>query len=163
MVAKRLVAGYCTLVGLPLLVVLLVLKLGEGITAAPTIDGAWVMDARADSAGDGDCAAFLEQFGGRTLTVSQSGRFLSASWEHRPDTTLRGELAGDRFTLSSAGEAQGSCEQAPLRIDGHLLGAQGKHTLNARLSLPSCAACGGLELVSLSHNGSAAAVLPRGF
>jgi hypothetical protein len=163
MVAKRLVAGYFTLVGLPLLVVLLVLKLGEGIAAPPAIDGAWVMEARGVAPADGDCSAFLQEFGGSTLTVSQSGRFLSASWEHRPDTTLRGELAGDRFTLSSAGEAQGTCEQAPLRIDGYLLQAQGTHALDVRLSLPSCNACGGLELVSLSHNGGAAGVLPRGF
>ncbi|HEY7616305.1 MAG TPA: hypothetical protein VH744_05845 [Terriglobales bacterium] len=163
MVAKRLVAGYFTLVGLPLLVVLLVLKLGEGITAPLTIDGAWVMEAQAEPVASGDCSGFFQQFAGRTLTVTQSGRFLSASWEHRPDATLRGELAGDRFTLSSGGEVQGNCEQAPLRIDGHLLETQGKHALDARLSLPSCAACGELQLVSLSHNGSATAVLPRGF
>jgi hypothetical protein len=168
---KRLVAGYLTLVGLPLLLVLLILKLGEGIRPPPSIDGAWVMDAKTNSRetesqkteAGADCAGYLGAFSGRTLTVSQSGRFLSASWDHYPETTLRGQLEGKQFTLTSGGKPTGACDAAPLRIEGLLLETEGKHALDARLSVPSCRGCGELELVSLSHNGSSTAVLPRGF
>lgn len=161
MVKKRLVAGYLTLVGLPLVAVLLILKLGEGIQPPPAIDGAWLMEATEPMAG-GDCAGFLGGFAGRTLTVSQSGRFLSASWDHQPQTTMRGTLEGNEFTLSSAGEPQGGCEQGPLRIDGLVLEAGGKHALDARLSAPACDGCGELKLSSPSQSGRSATGSARG-
>jgi hypothetical protein len=163
MVAPRLVVGYFSLVGLPLLVVLLILKLGEGIHAQPSIDGSWVMEAQSQPQTSGDCSRFLGEFVGHTLMVSQSGRFLAASWDHRPEIKMRGLLEGSEFTLNSAGRVRDGCEEAPLRIDGRLLEAAGKHALDAHLSVPECSACGELKLVSLSRGGRSAAVLPRGF
>jgi hypothetical protein len=163
MIARRLAVGYLCLVGLPVVAVLLIVKLGEGIQALPAVEGSWVMEAPAQPLPPGECAAFLRGFAGRTLSVSQSGRFLAASWEHQPKTKMRGLLEGSEFTLSSAGRLRDACEGAPLRIDGLVLGAAGKHTLSASLSVPECAECGQLRLVSLSRGGGSAAILPRGF
>jgi hypothetical protein len=163
MIARRLAIGYLCLVGLPLIAVLLIVKLGEGIPALPSVEGSWAMEAPAQPAPAGECAGFLQGFGGRTLSVSQSGRFLAASWDHQPKIKLRGLLEGSEFTLSSAAKLRGACEEAPLRIDGLVLDAAGQRTLSARLSVPACAACGELKLVSVSRGGGTAAVLPRGF
>jgi hypothetical protein len=76
---------------------------------------------------------------------------------------MRGLLEGSEFTLSSAGKLRDACEGAPLRIDGLVLGAAGKHTLSASLSVPTCAGCGELKLVSVSRGTGSAAVLPKGF
>jgi hypothetical protein len=163
MIARRLTIGYLCLVGLPLVVVLLIVRLGESIRALPAVEGSWVMEAPAQPRPAGDCAGFLQGFAGRTLSVSQSGRFLAASWDHQPKTKLRGLLEGSEFTLSSAGKLRDACEEAPLRIEGLVLEAAGKHTLSASLSVPTCVGCGELKLVSVSRGGSSAAVLPRGF
>jgi hypothetical protein len=163
MIARRLVIGYCFLVGMPLLGVLLILKLGEGIRALPSIQGSWVMEARGEQTPAGECASLFSEFSGQTLTVSQSGRFLAASWEHRPRMRLRGLLEGDEFTLLAVGRAEGACQTASLRIDGCVVRAGRKRGLDARLSVPECAACGELRLVSVSGGGGTAAVLPTGF
>ena len=162
MIARRLVVGYLSLVGLPLLAVLLILKFGEGIPALPAIEGSWVMEAQTQAEG-GACSAFLGEFAGRTLSVSQSGRFLAASWDHRPKTRMRGLLEGSQFTLTSVGEPRGACEEGPLQIEGLVFDAKGMHALDARLSVPACGGCGELKLVSLSRGGRSAAVLPKGF
>jgi hypothetical protein len=163
MIARRLVVGYFSLVGLPLLIVLLILKLGEGIQGPPSIDGSWVMEAQSHSPAPGECSPFLAGFAGHTLSVSQSGRFLAAAWDNQPGLKLRGMLEGNEFTLSSAGKLRGNCEQVPLRIDGRVFEARGKHALDARLSVADCGACGELRLVAVSRGAGSTVVLPKGF
>lgn len=163
MIARRLVVGYFFLVGLPLLGVLLILKVGEGIPALASVQGSWVMEAPDPPPAAGECSSFFNEFAGQTLNVSQSGRFLAASWDQRPKIRLRGLLEGDEFTLMSVGRPKGACETASLRIEGRVVRGARKRTLDARLSVPQCAACGELRMVSVLGGDGTAAVLPKGF
>jgi hypothetical protein len=163
MIARRLVVGYVTLVGVPLLAVLLILRLGEDLQAPPSIDGSWVMARQVPSQAAGGCSEFLGQFAGRTLILSQSGRYIAGAWDHLPDRKMRGRLEGNEFLLSSEGDPQGACDKAPLRIEGSVSAAAPEHALQARLVAPACEACGEVKLVSVSHSPRSAAALLRGF
>ena len=163
MVAKKLLIDYMMLVGIPLAAVLVILKLGEQLKAAPAIDGAWMMqmDAPRDASA---CASTFASFGGRSLVISQSGRYLTAIWDHQPRTKLYGSLRDHAFTLSSARPASKTgCDDAALLLEGRIVDGNGARSLEARLRLPDCSGCGELALYSSPRSIGRRAVPVRGY
>jgi hypothetical protein len=75
---------------------------------------------------------------------------------------LHGTLTSGAFTFGPSGDSQGACDPARLRIAGRLLEARGVQTIEARLELPDCPACGELTLVSAPREVRRAAALFRG-
>ena len=163
MVAKKLLLDYMMLVGIPLAIVLVILKLGEHLQASPAIDGAWVMqtDALQDTS---PCASTFASFGGRSLVISQSGRYLTAIWDHQPRTKLYGSLRDHAFSLSSVRPpSKTDCGNAALLLEGRIVDGNGARSLEARLRLPDCSACQELALYSSPRSIGRRAVPVRGY
>ena len=89
---------YGLMVGLPLCVLLTMLELGKGITAATPVAGEWRLEALSPSGTTG-CDAGEILGGAGTLTVSQAGQFLTA---RRGALSLDGRITGDSVALSGA-------------------------------------------------------------
>lgn len=162
MITKRLVVEYLILVGIPLAIILVLLRFGEQIQAAPTIEGAWVMQAETPS-GANPCSQVLAGLGGRSLVISQSGRHITAIWDHRPRTKLYGVLEHREFTLSALGTAETGCDEAAAMLNGRIVDGNGGRTIEARLQLPGCAGCAELEIYSNPRAIGRSAVPARGY
>lgn len=82
------VATYIFLVGLPVLGVLLVLRLGQNLTPPMSVGGVWQIEVPAQA----ECAAEWEGIDELTLTISQSGPNLTLTLDTNPRTTLTGVI-----------------------------------------------------------------------
>lgn len=162
-IAKKLLRDYLILVGIPLVIVLAILKFGEHIQAALAIDGPWVMqtDLPPDAS---PCADALASFEGRNLVISQSGRYLTAIWDHEPRTKFYGSLRDRAFSLSSlASTSKTGCGASALLLEGRIVDGNGARSLEARLRLPDCGGCGELALYSSPRSIGRRAVPVRGY
>jgi hypothetical protein len=92
-VGRRLILEYAVLVGIPLLGVAAILRLGQNVTAPPSIGGMWRIEA--DWTG---CDAPPVE-----MRVKQSGRYVEIELR---DHRLQGVL--DRSQLSAAGAGESS-------------------------------------------------------
>jgi hypothetical protein len=162
MITKRLFIDYLILVGIPLAIIVVLLQFGEYIQAPPTIDGAWVMQAESPESAN-PCWEVLSSFGGRSLVISQSGRYISAIWDHRPRTRLYGLLENREFTLSSLRSSETGCDEAAARLNGRIVDGNGGRSLEARLQLPGCGDCAELEIYSNPRAIGRSAVPARGY
>lgn len=162
MITKRLMVEYLVLVGIPLAVILVLLQFGEYIQAAPAIDGAWVMQAESPP-GANQCSAAVAGFGGRSLVISQSGRYLTAIWDHRPRTKLYGVLEHREFTLTALGDSESGCHEATARLNGRIVDRNSGRSLEARLQLPGCEGCAELAFYSNPRAIGRRAVPARGY
>lgn len=82
------VATYIFLVGLPVLGVLLVLRLGQNLTPPMSVGGVWQIEVAAQA----ECAAGWQGLEELTLTISQSGPNLVLTLDTNPRTTLAGVI-----------------------------------------------------------------------
>jgi hypothetical protein len=93
---------YVTLVGLPILGVFGVLKLGKELRSPISVAGAWRLELSREWSNGVDCGP-VRLSDALTINVSQAGSALSLSVEAGEVGGLTGELAGSR--ISAAGKA----------------------------------------------------------
>lgn len=161
--ARKLLVDYLILVGIPALIVVAILKFGENMRGTPAIDGAWVMRSELPK-NPGPCDSLRAAFSGRSLVISQSGRYLTAIWDDEPRRKLYGSLEHRKFRLSSlGGPAQDGCDAAKLLLDGEIVDGNGARSLEARLMLPECGGCGEFTFYANARSISRRAVPVRGY
>jgi hypothetical protein len=117
-------AHYLLLVGIPVLGILGVLQLGQGLTAPKAVAGTWTFEATRFSSEGPACAALEGAARARTFAVEQSGPELTLELG---ELRIDGHLDGNMVRTASA----------PLLIDASL---EPSGTMRGVLSFPSCQA-----------------------
>jgi hypothetical protein len=94
----RLALLYLSLVGLPILGVLGILRLGEALMPPVSIGGAWNIEVNPRDVDDSACGDLLSAPVPPFLTISQSGPHLRLSLNNHERTTFVGEIHGGTVT-----------------------------------------------------------------
>src|SRR5215208_309579 len=135
---------YLSMVGTPLLGVLVVLHFGQRIPPTPSVAGAWIMQADFASLSSSPCAELVRRIEQPALLITQSGMYLQLRLNNREQTTIDGQLRG---TTLSAGVAPSEFEVAgsPCRGKNAVnLTAElneERRELNGRLRIAGCDMC----------------------
>ena len=84
---------YAAMVGIPFIIVLIFVRVGEKIMSAPaSIGGNWTLEPSLETGEAGfECPAFVFE-GELVMTISQSGVYLEVTFNDRDNTTLSGML-----------------------------------------------------------------------
>jgi len=85
---------YILLVGIPIIGVVAVLRIGGHLRPPIFIGGTWSLQVSSETAGDRPCSDMPILFDGAILTVSQSGSSLLLTANNEQKTTLAGEIRG---------------------------------------------------------------------
>ena len=137
--------SYLLFVGIPLTGLLGVLQIGRGIRAPRAVHGSWAVVPVA--AWGRVCTRYLLSEADSTLTISQSGRQLSAALGPRGEVALRGVLTGDRLSLEGviqpgATPRNVDCTAGDtLWLSARVAAAGETRRLHARLWSSACAEC----------------------
>jgi hypothetical protein len=91
---------YLILVGIPVLGVLGLLQLGEGVTPPVSVGGKWQLQLDSQVACDA-CSHRVGCNDHPTLTISQSGTHLSLVFDDEEKTTLTGRIDGLAITAKA--------------------------------------------------------------
>jgi hypothetical protein len=153
----RHLVSYLLFVGIPLAGLLGVLRLGQGLEAPRAVHGAWAVQPMA-SPGRA-CHRHLLAGGDSTLTISQSGRQLSAKLGPGDAATLRGRLIGAELVLEGAIQPGSALRHAgcaagdSVRVAARLVGGGPVERLDARLWTSACPECGAVEFTAVQPRG----------
>ena len=132
MFKNNLTFGYVIFVGVPLLILIGVLRAGSNLSAPPALSGEWTIELRADK-----CAGALTAASQPTLRIYQTGADLLIAFNAPRNTTLAGQIADGRI---SAVSSQPGCGTA-LRLEAEVSGKPGRRSLAGRLLFDGCPAC----------------------
>jgi hypothetical protein len=125
---------YLTLVGLPGLGILGVLRAGDGLNPPASVGGSWSVEL--GGPGDASCAGQLLGSGPRVMSVSQSGTQLVLSLGGEGGARLSGEIErGDVSAESSAPRGDEAGGRAPVRLRAAL---DGRERLRGSLFFEKC-------------------------
>ena len=132
MIKNNLTSGYVLFVGIPLLILIGVLRAGAGLSAPLAVSGDWTIEPTANT-----CAGPLAEAGPSTLSIYQTGADLIVAFNDPGKTTLAGKLEGGQ--ISAVSSATAAC--APIHLEAAILGKPGRRSLQGRLLFDGCAAC----------------------
>jgi hypothetical protein len=141
--------SYLLFVGVPLAGLLGVLRLGQGLEAPLAVHGAWAVQPM--PALGRVCTRYLLSQSDSSLTISQSGRELTAALGARREVALRGALEGNAFALEGviqpgATPRHVACTVGDtVRLEGRVSSAAPLRELEARLWFSACGDCGPTE------------------
>jgi hypothetical protein len=111
MFTRRLVVSYVLLVGLPLVLLLTILRAGSHLKAPLSVGGAWTVTADLTPIADTRCKELLEIIKQPFINVSQSGTKLIFNLNNRAGTTIPGAIQDATLTMAedSALSSTGGC------------------------------------------------------
>jgi hypothetical protein len=132
---------YFALVGLPLLGVVGVLRLGKSSIAPPSISGEWQLDGELRSNDETPCASTLGGFRRASMTISQSGKFLEVTLPNENRDLLRGSLTGNEFRAEARPALFGDDVFQLLRLSGRIEDEGDGLSLHGVLSMPRRVDC----------------------
>lgn len=144
--------SYLLFVGIPLVGLLGVLRVGQGIEAPRAVHGTWEVQPMAPSGRV--CTRYLLSDADSTLRISQSGRELTAALDPRAEVSLRGALTGNQLALEGvippdATPRHVACTGGDtLRLTARISAAGGTRQLEARLWSSACADCGAVSFTA---------------
>ena len=142
MLRNRLLLGYLSLVGLPLLALVGTLRKGEGLKAPPFLAGEWRMQPVSSSQGSPCEWPFTDP--GATLTIVQSGTDVTVTVEGRQSFSTR--MEDGRISGTALGSERGTCKAgADLQLRAVPAESAGRRILTGQLSVVGCAACKPIE------------------
>jgi len=109
------VLQYVVLVGIPVLIVVGLLQIGEHFLRAPaSVGGAWELELMPQSVNDLSCGDLPFQADQPVLTISQSGPQLRLSFNDEHHTTLAGQLKD--LTITAEVVAPSRPAESPLAL-----------------------------------------------
>ena len=154
--------AYLLVVGTPLLGLLGVLRVGEGLRAPMAVHGAYVLlFGDPSSVHAQPCLNFLLSGSDSTLHITQSGAQLAATLGPDGNVSLRGDLTGDSLRLSGAIEATAMPDSVrcvpgdSLYLTAVATRDQAMKRLNGALVAASCGACEPVEVSAQRPRGYA--------
>lgn len=135
---------YVALVGLPVLGVVGILRLGRGLTAPPDIGGTWRAGLSPAAQLVPPCVELSSE--SSAFDVAQSGRHVGLTLNDAARTRLAASLEGERLwgraeRLPLLGTARNACPEAPLELAADVSFEGGAPHLVGHLWAGGCAAC----------------------
>lgn len=151
--------AYVLVVGGPLLGLLGVLRLGQGIRAPMAVHGAWVFQVADPGASPPRCVRYLLSEGDSALRITQSGAQLAATLGPEQNVALRGALTGDSVRLTGTIDAK-LVPDSVVCAGGDsvvLVGRASRGSDRKRLegAVTGCAACAGVPFAAERPRGNA--------
>ena len=133
------VITYGMLVGLPILGVLLILRLGQNLTPPLSVGGQWSMalSPSALSLTEAGCTAAGEDFTSVTLAIAQSGPKLVLTLDTDPTTQLAGVITEVRVN-ANAQTSKPATGPAITQLEATVDRAAEPDQLVGALTLPGC-------------------------
>lgn len=148
--------SYLLFVGVPLAGLLGVLQVGQGLEAPLAVHGAWAVQPM--PAPVRVCTRYLLTGADSSLTISQSGRELTATLGPTSNVALRGALDGYEVALEGviqpgATPRYVACTVGDtVRLEGRVSKAAPLRELEAGLWFSACAECGPIEFTVARPN-----------
>jgi hypothetical protein len=148
--------SYLLFVGVPLMGLLGVLRWGQGLEAPLAVHGAWAVQPM--PATGRVCTRYLLSDADSTLTISQSGRELTAALGPGHEVALRGSLTGDEVALEGVIQPGATprfvaCTVGDtVRLVGRVSTAGQFRELEAGIWFSECADCGPIEFTAARPN-----------
>jgi len=147
----RVLVTYLGLVGVPLLVLLVILRAGLHLPATASVGGPWDVDANFSSLADKPCGSLVSSLQRPALNITQSGRELTVILNNSQKTTLAGALSGSKLIAGNPAEtmhgtngqgATPNCgDPQAIHIEAALSGPAGSRTMAGTMSLTGCPDC----------------------
>lgn len=141
----RLIAAYVSLVGLPVLALIGVLRTGGRLTAPPFIGGTWTVESDMKALAAIPCAAAVIHGQAPVLAISQSGRYLYAGLGDPDETSLAGSVEGREIAIgisNATAVAAGLCRpDNPVMLAAKLERDKDTATLIGEVTAAGCADC----------------------
>jgi len=141
----RLIAAYVSLVGLPALALIGVLRTGGRLTAPPFIGGAWTVESDMKALAAIPCAGAVIHGQAPVLAISQSGGYLYAGLGDPADTSLAGSVEGREIAIrisNTTAVAAGLCRaDNPVMLTAKLERDKDTATLIGEITAAGCADC----------------------
>lgn len=97
----KLLIHYLLLVGLPVLGVLGVLRVGQSLRPPVSVSGPWTVEVSRQVMGYSSCEDQLRQSEPLVLSISQSGPHLTLSFNNKKKINLEGEIESTRVNARS--------------------------------------------------------------
>jgi hypothetical protein len=144
---RKLIFAYLSLVGIPVLALLGILRRGQRLTPPVSVGGAWNLEADFSALAGAPCRDLLLSVKQPFLSISQSGPSLAFTINDSQRTTLTGTIQKTSLSMGpgpsgTADGGIGSC--ADPRVI-HLVAEVGKEAeqriLTGTLSIVDCADC----------------------
>lgn len=132
MFKNNLTSGYLLFVGIPLLILIGVLRAGADLSAPPAVSGDWTIEPAPNK-----CAGPFADAGQTALSIYQTGSDVLIAFNDPRKTTLAGKVEGGRVAAVSNTTNCGSA----LRLEAALAGEPGHRSLQGRLLFDECHAC----------------------
>ena len=142
---RNFVVAYILLVGLPLLGLAGVLKVGRGISAPTSIDGTWKLDADTSVLAAQPCGKTISSLLSSSLVISQSGKTLVLTSNSASKTTAMGTLQGKDIAASfatAASSTPGCGTDSRISLAAVVDPKSDPRTLSGTLLASDCASCG---------------------
>jgi hypothetical protein len=149
----RFLLEYTVLVGLPFLGVLGILKSGKSLSAPPSIDGTWSLEARLDENEDTPCAEHLASFREPLLRIRQSGVFVEVSLFNGPGDRLHGRFDDGRLVAEAKPALFGDDVFDLLRVNGTLTEENGQRILRGVIEMPRRIDCAPVPYIASPVSG----------
>lgn len=147
---RNFVIAYILLVGLPLLGLVAVLKVGRQLSAPISLQGEWKLETQVVHPQSAPCGQLLAMFQDSIMGISQSGKGLVMSSSVCVTNVGRGGIEGTTLkgliplvTTATVGQDCGS-RQAIVLVANLNLNAQEPHEMSGSLSLDGCSSCAAL-------------------
>jgi len=134
---------YPLLVGVPLLGLLGILRLGNDLVAPRSIGGEWDLSFVAPPAAAATGGCVWSAFGNQppSFLISQSGTKAVVSFRDRSGTEMSITIDGDVITGSSADGRGEPCRTGPLSLEARLTEGPGAERMEGSFALAGCADC----------------------
>ena len=142
----RLIISYLCLVGVPLLALLGILRVGRSLSAPRSVAGPWYLEANLGNLPNGACRDLLAHVTQPFMTVSQSGANLQVGMNDPEKTILTGTVRGATVTLNArdAGRWESSIPCSDLRqlhFTATIMETQGSRVLQGQFMMGACIEC----------------------
>jgi hypothetical protein len=151
---RKLVVAYIFLVGLPLLVLVEVLKMGGTLAAPISVDGVWRMETRASHLLDLPCGNLLSSVTNGPVSISQSGKNLVLTLNggsKATATVLEGKTIKAWFAPMGSFNEAGCSGDRIFTLTATLDPKSDPRTLSGTLSVDGCAPCVPVEFRAVSQ------------
>jgi hypothetical protein len=139
---RNFITAYILLVGLPVLILVGVLKTGGSLSPPLSIDGIWRIQGESATVATLLCLRPLADPPEISISISQSGRLIELAMGQSGNMRSRGVLEGNTITASSLRPAiSEGCARSEVALTANVDPNTKPRSLTGTLSTPGCSAC----------------------
>ena len=144
MVTRRLMVAYVLLVGLPLVLLLTILRAGSHLKAPLSVSGAWTVTADLTPIAGTRCKEMLENIRQPFINVSQSGTKLIFNLNDNAGTAIPGAIQDATLTMaqdSALSSTDGCGDPRGIYLNAKVENQGPERTMTGVLGFRGCDAC----------------------